>query len=1627
MSLTIKPELDQNRIVLNNGQNEFHLEYTSSENFIGNDTENGFLLQTTDGRNLSDFIAQNQYEAFKQSLARDISLNYGDFETALAAQIKERLLNTDGDANDQINLGNMEAVREAFLQDRIIEFGKGRAAKDIKADDLNNLIAATAMPIFYKTLSEMLVSDDVNVSAREYEEFLKEYRDADINNAKAALANLGLEGDTLAILSKEKAPPSADSTPAPAEPDATEEPEEPPTPPEPVDPLKDIRPPTYSSVIEVQEEFGIYPSNGIYNVATELAVRDYVHNLIEQNAAEYLEDRAGGTKKLIALPALDGKTYEIVRGLDNNNQQTYFFNEIDPATGERAKDAQGTLIQGVELDVRKPHPALTYFMALELEEKETELDRIKTADYEFYALHAEESPEEKEERRLETLEKQKEAARKIFANSPVLNEILKEIDSSDLDAEKLRKSAIIEALKKEQSETDINNFLAIATSLATSYDGYGSELKNASEDYNRGQTVFEMFTFMNSGQGYDPQAHQNALDNTYIRDNFFSLDAYSKIDRLKDGEALPVSDLYNTNNPEQKAAIEAYFGDKTTASRQEIRDYARLRFEIYAIEVLSDAKPKDGATKDELQAFINEHESTLGHISQAMLGEYKQDGKTIFFNPYAKDVDIVFTSFPGPQLGDPDYMRRIDYLRGPNENNFVPDGYDALKSLSRDDQEQLFKDGLAKISEADLMKAAEKIARESGYSRNVTEDFKQSLLRYKADEGLEYARLGNNFKAAFLGAVVQEVRPDMFDNELYARVVNNYYEPYCNDHVPARIGEPTKDANGQLQFDEQGYTQWSDDDSWNGRYGAPHQDLLADYFVRLHGFELNDIFNGDQDAISVFFKENTNNRVRNYDLSYEEIKQKLNAINPQHAQTFENYIKDMDLANSYTYLLTLRKKGQYDPNRDLFVEQEKLRRFPPKPEPTPAPTPSPDGDDSDNPDNSDENTNDGETPEIIITPVDPVADNNLAPEEYSDNIPGEAAKAGPVAAAVRNARAAARAAGPVTNAAKAHISDAYKQASKPNHTIETRNAPDYRPERVTNPSTQPREILRTQLGFTEAQLQAAEKARLINEVRLNNDLSASQKVKLMNEQKSLLKNAGISDSKFKNYQNHKLLINTVDDAAQLAKDVLSAKPQKLSAVLDNYILGRDLYAFQFKKLVTTKPGFLKSAFKAVSSGLFHTAKDFSKGFAKATKWGLVGAVAGAAIGKLEIDAAEDNAKALIELGILPVEAMDDLDEIYNIYLGASGLDVTGVGSEIYLKTTKMAEFIEKYDIDPATAQMIFPDLMIDMASEVNFTQDQIDSLKENYTDANFLSRTELLATKHGLPTEIDGLPIGYYLADENKFDRYYHDSLKSSYNGQHMTYEQTDESRALRTIQSYINTHKNALSSIEQYEEAMSLQSLTIETADHKFELKYSIQEAGWISSTDTEQGFSFLIQDEEGNMVEPFRYENEDNVDIHEEFYKAVTSNKDEIINHMKSLLAKRLEHTDSNSNDRITAEDLEAVRSAYFSWKGPKTDLLRSYAIQALYSAVEEIPEGKIAESDRRAFLQNKDEALGVADKAMQKILENSKKDGRDFLTHREAVIKSPFNNSVQNVTQAPAQDTAELEQTAQTNELTTAAPKV
>ena len=300
MSLTVKPELYQNRIVLNNGQNEFHLEYTSSENFIGNDTENGFLLQTTDGRNLSDFIAQNQYEAFKQSLARDISLNYGEFETALAAQIKERLLNTDGDAIDQVNSGNMEAVREAFLQDRIIEFGKGRAAKDIKADDLNNLIAATAIPIFYKTLSEMLVSDDVNVSASEYEEFLKEYRDADINNAKAALAKLGIEGDTLAILSKEKAPPSADSTPAPAEPEATEEPEEPPTPPEPVDPLKDIRPPTYSSVIEVQEEFGIYPSNGIYNVATELAVRDYVHNLIEENAAEYLEDRAGGTKAYCA-------------------------------------------------------------------------------------------------------------------------------------------------------------------------------------------------------------------------------------------------------------------------------------------------------------------------------------------------------------------------------------------------------------------------------------------------------------------------------------------------------------------------------------------------------------------------------------------------------------------------------------------------------------------------------------------------------------------------------------------------------------------------------------------------------------------------------------------------------------------------------------------------------------------------------------------------------------------------------------------------------------------------------------------------------------------------------------------------------------------------------------------------------------------------------------------------------------------------------------------------------------------------------------------------------------------------------------------------------------------------------
>ena len=394
----------------------------------------------------------------------------------------------------------------------------------------------------------------------------------------------------------------------------------------------------------------------------------------------------------------------------------------------------------------------------------------------------------------------------------------------------------------KNSDADVDAFIFATFLLEADRVGTGEGMFNFRANSDQVSSIRNLLRVM-SGDGYDPRVAAELRDDAFQRDNILSLNAYETLRRMPGGAYIAVESLYESDNPSQKAAVLAEFGDATRVTREQVEQFVRRQFDLRAIETLSDAKfeaPEGEVTPSQLihlqNEFIRDHADVLDTVSQAMA-----EGR---FNPYEDDVHLVFKAFVRPTMDDPELRVTVDRMR--QTGSFPPAAY-----------------ALNHLNEAEL--------------RALTGD---PDIRQNPHWEATLERI--------LNADIDSTRASLSaeGREAYDRLVINYYEPTMANHTWWRNGEVNDNTP----------------DTWNGRYGEPNQDQLMHMYMRYNWFRFDQEFGENAaHARKLFFNENRTSL--DYNVTYDEVVAQMSA---EERAVLDKGIADLNRPSMYMYLLHLR-------------------------------------------------------------------------------------------------------------------------------------------------------------------------------------------------------------------------------------------------------------------------------------------------------------------------------------------------------------------------------------------------------------------------------------------------------------------------------------------------------------------------------------------------------------------------------------------------------------------------------------------------------------------------------------------------------------------------------------------------
>lgn len=1273
---------DQKTIEIKTKQGLVHLGYRHDAQ-----GEQGFSFMTTAGAALESDANGGPLKDSAHAAMLHPDLTEA-FKNNMRAVFAQRLDEIDGQKGDKITREDLDKVRTSLINRGDTDF-----------DDLIYIFSVLVFDQSVRGLNDDQIDPQVKT------DFLNDFVSKEFASLGAAGQKFKAENPNLAQYVPGLTPPA----PASAQPATS-------TVAEPSDAEKRLSAnlrALYSGefrqlVINVQKDFDIYPQNGFYENGTNFVVENYVKDLIKNDPTGYLARNNNRVQ-------INGKYFEI----GASDEDIYAF-EIDPKTNQRKTD-----VQGVKLDVNDPHVAFTAYMDMvtqglkkDITEHETRINsrfEKKIGDFLRSVGH-----EEKELR---------EEALKLVGNNA--------FSKSGFEASAFNAKLKAAGVKQAEIDAFVTSMLVLSSEVEADLDS----VRAIERDFDRAYDVFRLFNHMN-GNDYSPSAHRDLLAGFDIRDSFFSRGAYDTIRRAGAGERIAVTSLYDESIPGQKESILAYANGRAYLTREQVYEYAQMKFDAYALKVLSGESDEAIAAKSEA-----EKAAILQHVTDAINGTYMRDGKPVYFMPYEGDFDIVFRSMGTPDLSDQTFKNRIRDLYDPQRDE-KPDGYYAIHKLEKDEEVALFDAGKSLITRADLEASINAVI-ERRYPKaydSQKENIRNGLLE-RVEGASDYNALHSNEKEVILGAILNTYHPELEGNATYTRLLQNYYEPKSSSFVWQRSGTPELNAQGGVAYDENGNSKWSG--GFHGKYGGGGLDFALKNYVQYNSI---DIYNGrvfdDPKAAEIFFHDGSNGQA-NFDLKYEDVVAKLKALDDGGAalKKFQDGMNDISRPNAYMYHIRLHLDDYREARNSKFRMQQQgyaaengLNSMDAEAAAAAnAPQNGPGGtgtvlQSDGNPDLSlkGEFDKNGPWPSGGIGIADLPAKGVRALKDRFGHSGGAATPSGATGQHLK-----------ATDASKPLVTSANKDLAV------VRDAPkgmDVTDEKTSTPKPSAVEPEKVKAEGVDLE-KIKKKIRHYLDIAGRDLTTDHERLAAQRNAEKTMKRYGLTEADVWSSTSAKDADVVYTDKKGHAGDVAfkdSSKATRLKIEGKQHLKAvKELAGGAFEKV-----GGLRGAWK------------FAKGAGKLTVrlLPLVGFGVAYADKKTIMD---DIAPALLSAGLLKENALVDLESALDYHIGQSTADFSGAGGELYT-TYLYGQLLEDHNLDWAAAIALKPALISESLNDYVADAAQIKRLHETYGTEAITKLYDTIAEKFGLTetfVNIEGIDqpihIGFALRDENLREQLY--------------------------------------------------------------------------------------------------------------------------------------------------------------------------------------------------------------------------------------------------------------------------------
>ncbi|MBX2834668.1 MAG: hypothetical protein KTR28_06825, partial [Micavibrio sp.] len=690
----------------------------------------------------------------------------------------------------------------------------------------------------------------------------------------------------------------------------------------------------HSELVNIQLDFGLTPSIGAPDQATIKAINDYIVDILTNHAEETLDPDPTGKHNRITINTnvstdpkkveIEPRTYEF-EPATRGNESTFNVYELDDK-GKRVKGDPTPLEVLYDKENQKnAHPAFMEVASKYNEHLRQKIAENTPSDSDLAML------DEFQSLREEVLRSQKGA---IGIPEDLAEEFAQSVSTPGFTQEQFKKSELYQKIKeKAEKPEQIDDFVYTMLLITQDMQTFGSNFPQLRDEQQKADGIYK-WMHKAVGQGASmAAAHNFELSQGKIDDNIFAHNVYDILNRMPEISSTRLSLLTNEKYPKQYNELVAYFGTdgNRLITKDEIEDYARDRFEIYAIQKLSKGEktlPGD-ADKETIKAFIKENENLLSNVNDAIHGDYIPEGDTkpLLFNPYEKDLQFVYKGFEKTNLDDPFFRQEVDKIY--NKMHFAPDLNYVLQTCNPKQISDLYEAGresLSKDPEA-FTAALRKHAQRFGVPKKNINDVAQKIFeKVNNDDIASLARFKESEQHIIIEALASKLRPELYENESYNRLITNYYKNHSTGITKAAAGQAELDEYGAVKLDENGQSSWNG--GFNGRYGGPDNDQMLRSFVRGMGRDFAKHFgtNGATIEDVLYNADGT----KNYKIGLDEAVDKIRSeAGDAAADGFKNAVLSNSQANVYQYFMVMRL-SEYRNNRQKFatgiLEQQMLDR-----------------------------------------------------------------------------------------------------------------------------------------------------------------------------------------------------------------------------------------------------------------------------------------------------------------------------------------------------------------------------------------------------------------------------------------------------------------------------------------------------------------------------------------------------------------------------------------------------------------------------------------------------------------------------------------------------------------------------